>query len=83
MEAIRELKERLETERPVEWESMGDEPVQVMIALIVPKDGSNEHIRLLASLSRMLIKKEFRESLKGSSSEDEIYGLLSGVMNEQ
>lgn len=67
--------------QPLEWESMDDKPVQVMIALIVPKDGSNEHIRLLAALSRMLIKKDFRESLKTSQSEDEIYTLLSQVMN--
>lgn len=61
---------------------MDDQPVNVMIALIVPKeDGSNEHIRLLAALSRMLIKKEFRESLQNSQSEDEIYEILSKVMN--
>ena len=67
--------------QPLEWESMDDKPVGVMIALIVPKDGSNEHIRLLAALSRMLIKKEFREALKESQSEEEIYELLSQVMN--
>ena len=71
------------TQKPVEWESMDDQPVEVMRALIVPKDGSNEHIRLLAALSRMLIKKDFREALKGSSSEEEIFELLSGVMNEK
>lgn len=73
----------VKTQQPVEWESMDDKPVQVMIALIVPKDGSNEHIRLLAALSRMLIKKDFREALKGASSEEAVYELLSGVMNEQ
>ena len=62
---------------------MDDQPVEGMLALIVPKDGSNEHIRLLAALSRMLIKKDFREALKGSSSEEEIFELLSGVMNEK
>lgn len=67
----------------LEWESMDDQPVQVMIALIVPKDGSNEHIRLLAALSRMLIKKDFREALKSSESQEEIYNLLSKVMNNK
>lgn len=72
----------VKTEEPVEWESMDDNPVQVMIALIVPnQDGNNEHIRLLASLSRMLIKKDFRESLKASGSEEEIFHILSEVMN--
>ena len=72
----------VKTKEPVEWDSMDDKPVQVMIALIVPnQDGNNEHIRLLASLSRMLIKKDFRESLKASGSEEEIFHILSEVMN--
>jgi len=66
---------------PLEWEALDDQPVDVMIALIVPQDGSNEHIRLLAALSRMLIKKDFRESLRNSQSVDEVYELLNQVMN--
>lgn len=73
----------VKTQQPVEWESMDDQPVQVMIALVVPKDGNNEHIRLLAALSRMLIKKDFRDALKASASEEEIYEIMSRAMNEE
>lgn len=71
----------MKSNQALEWEALDDQPVNVMIALIVPQDGSNEHIRLLASLSRMLIKKDFREALRNSQSEDEIFELLSKVMN--
>ena len=52
------------------------------IALLVPKGGNNEHIQLLAALSRVLIKQEFRDVLKASTSEKEIYQIISDAMGD-
>lgn len=72
----------VKSQQPVEWESMDDQPIQVMIALLVPKGGNNEHIHLLAALSRVLIKQEFRDVLKASTSEEEIYQIISDAMGD-
>lgn len=61
----------------LEWESFDGKPVQIMIALIVPKENyGNEHIQILASLSRMLMKQEFRNRLKQSDSQEEMFEVI-------
>lgn len=61
----------------LEWESFDGKPVHIMIALIVPKENyGNEHIQILASLSRMLMKQDFRQKLKESDSPHEIYEVI-------
>lgn len=67
----------MKSKRELEWESFDGKPVRTMIALIVPKENyGNEHIQILASLSRMLIKQDFRRQLTESDSPEEIYGLI-------
>ena len=61
----------------IEWESFDGKPVDIMIALIVPKENyGNEHIQILSSLSRMLMKQDFRNKLKVSDSAQEIYEVI-------
>ena len=61
----------------MEWESFDGKPVQIMIALIVPKENyGNEHIQILASLSRMLMKQDFRRKLTESDSAEEIFDVI-------
>ena len=57
--------------------SFDGKPVQIMIALIVPKENyGNEHIQILASLSRMLMKQDFRRKLTESDSAEEIFEVI-------
>lgn len=68
----------------IEWETMDDEAVTVAIALLVPiKMGGNFHVKLLSTLSRRLVKKEFRKSLKSSNDKKELFDLLSEVFKEE
>ena len=42
----------------IEWQSLDGEPVNMVFLLAVPKDSeSNEHLKILAALSRKLIPK--------------------------
>lgn len=67
----------MKSKQDLEWESFDGKPVRIMIALIVPKENyGNEHIQILASLSRMLIKQDFRRQLTESDSPEEIYRLI-------
>ncbi|MCD7908677.1 MAG: PTS sugar transporter subunit IIA [Clostridium sp.] len=67
----------MKSNRELEWESFDGKPVHIMIALIVPKENyGNEHIQILASLSRMLMKQDFRRQLTESDSPEEIYQVI-------
>lgn len=62
---------------PIPWESFDDEPVSLVIALIVPKtDPSNIHINMISGISRKLMDQEFKDALFAATSEADIQKLL-------
>jgi len=64
----------------VEWESLDDNPVQVVFLLAVPEEAaSDQHLRILAALSRKLMNEEFRHELFNSVDEEKLLELLSNV----
>ncbi|MFC6180935.1 PTS fructose transporter subunit IIA [Lactiplantibacillus daowaiensis] len=47
----------------IEWDSLDGKPVHTFISLLVPADAGDVHLKLLASLSRKLVHKDFVEIL--------------------
>lgn len=63
----------------VEWEALDDKPVQMALAIAMPEDdNANSHLKLLASLSRKLMHKEFVDKLLLSNDKNELYEILGG-----
>lgn len=66
----------------VEWESLDGEPVQMVFVLAVPEEAaSNEHLRILALLSRKLMDEEFRQKLITVDDKDNLMELLDIVFS--
>jgi len=64
-------------EHPVEFESVDDQPVDLIFALFAPKEAAGvEHLRALARVSRMLRQAELREQLRQARTADAIHALL-------
>lgn len=63
-------------EQPVEFESVDDQPVDLLFALFAPKNAGAEHLRALARVSRLLRQAELREQLRKARSADAIHALL-------
>jgi len=62
---------------PVDWDSLDGEPVSLAVLIAVRSDAAgDEHLRMIASLSRRLMDDEFRGSLLHASDEDEVVALL-------
>ena len=61
---------------PIEFDSVDEQPVDLMFALFAPSGAGSEHLRALARVSRLLRKTELRERLRQASSADAIYALL-------
>ena len=52
--------------RPVDFESIDDEPVDVVLALIIPTTNPSEHLQILARTARLCKQQAFPEALRQS-----------------
>jgi PTS system fructose-specific IIC component len=58
-----------------------DGSADLAFLIAAPESGGSEHMKLLSSLARALVRKEFVESLRNASSDGEIVDLVEGVVN--
>ncbi|MDV3123307.1 fructose-specific PTS transporter subunit EIIC [Mycobacterium sp. 21AC1] len=58
-----------------------DGPADLAFLIAAPESGGAEHMKLLSSLARALVRKDFVESLRGATSADEVVTLVDGVVN--
>jgi nitrogen PTS system EIIA component len=65
-------------ERPVSFEAIDDQPVDLVFLLLAPADAGAEHLKALARVSRLLRDKAMCEKLRGASTADALYALLTG-----
>jgi fructose-specific phosphotransferase system IIA component len=63
--------------QPIEFESVDDKPVTIIILLVSPTDQTGPHIQALAAISRMMIDEQFRQKLEQADSAEHAYELLS------
>ena len=52
---------------PVEWAAIDEQPVSLAIALIVPTNADQVHLRLLSKLARKLVDHDYAERLRWSA----------------
>jgi nitrogen PTS system EIIA component len=65
-------------ERPVAFEAIDDQPVDLVFLLLAPVEAGAEHLKALARVSRLLRDKSMCEKLRGANSADALYALLAG-----
>lgn len=68
----------LKFKEPIFWND-GEEKVKLCIILLMPDDSDNNHLKVLASISRKLINKEFKESLLSSNNTTEIFNIINNI----
>lgn len=61
-----------------DWETMDDQAVTQIIAMLVPKGSSQQHLQTLADFSAALIEEKERQALAASTTPDEVYAVLTG-----
>ena len=67
---------------PIDFESVDDKPVTIIILLVSPSDQTGPHIQALARISRLMLDEEFKQRLEGARSAEEVYELLSSKESE-
>jgi PTS system nitrogen regulatory IIA component len=62
--------------RPIDFDSIDGEPVNILFALVGPKGAPAEHLKILARVSRLLRELSFRQRLAAASEGAEAYELI-------
>lgn len=64
-------------DQPIEFESIDDQPVDLIFLLLAPESAGADHLKALAKVSRLLRDKEICDKLRGSEDADALYALLT------
>ena len=69
-------------EKSVDWNSMDGKPTSFIISLLIPdNEAGTTHLKILASIARMLMKADIKKSLLSANSEQEIENILNQYLN--
>ena len=64
-------------ERPIPFEAIDDQPVDLVFVLLAPTAAGAEHLRALARVSRLLRDGAICQKLRGTDNADALYALLT------
>jgi PTS system nitrogen regulatory IIA component len=64
-------------ERPVPFDAVDDQPVDLVFLLLAPTDAGADHLKALARVSRLLRDRATCEKLRGTDTPDALYALLT------
>lgn len=58
---------------PADYESPDGEDVDIIFALVVPSEATQEHLNLLADIARLFSQAEFRDALRACKTSEALY----------
>jgi nitrogen PTS system EIIA component len=64
-------------DRPIPFEAIDDQPVDLVFALLAPAAAGAEHLRALARVSRLLRDGATCQKLRGTDNADALYAMLT------
>src|SRR6266851_5405116 len=64
-------------ERPIPFDAIDDQPVDLVFVLLAPAGAGADHLRALARVSRLLRDGSICQKLRGTDNADALYALLT------
>lgn len=64
-------------ERPIPFEAIDDQPVDLIFVLLAPETAGADHLKALARVSRLLRDRAVCAKLRGTDNADALYALLT------
>jgi PTS system nitrogen regulatory IIA component len=64
-------------EKPINFDSIDEQPVDLIFLLLAPESAGADHLKALARVSRLLRDKATCEKLRGTDSAEGLYALLT------
>ena len=66
----------LRVREPLPFDSPDDEPVQLLVFLLVPEAATQRHLEILSEIAEMLSDRELRQRLKTEADPAEVHRLI-------
>jgi len=66
----------IQLQKSIDFDALDDQPVDLLFALIVPEESSDEHLKTLALLASMFNDEALRTQLRNAPSSDSLRQLL-------
>jgi mannitol/fructose-specific phosphotransferase system IIA component (Ntr-type) len=66
---------------PLPFDAIDDEPVQIVVLLLMPRNRFDRHIKTLASIARMFNDESFRQKVLSADSEETIFQLIESFQD--
>lgn len=63
----------------VDFDAIDSKPVDLIFALMVPQEHSDEHLQALASIAELMQSEEVRKRLRGAANNRDLYALATGT----
>jgi len=67
----------MKLETPVDFESVDDQPVDIVMMLLAPMGAGADHLKALARVARILRSDTVAEALRGTNDPARIYAILT------
>jgi len=67
----------------VDFDAIDQRPVDLMFALLVPEESTEEHLQILARLAEMFSNGEFSDKLRNCTSGEQCFELISNWKSRQ
>jgi PTS system nitrogen regulatory IIA component len=64
-------------EQPIDFDSVDEQPVDLIFLLLAPETAGADHLKALARVSRLLRNGEVCDKLRGSDAAEALYALLT------
>ena len=68
----------LRLQQPIAFDAPDDEPVSLLIFLLVPEAATQRHLEILSEIAELLSDRELREKLKAEPEAAEVHRLIAG-----
>jgi PTS system nitrogen regulatory IIA component len=73
----------LRLEKPIDFDSVDRQPVDLVFALLAPESAGVEHLKALALVSRTMRDADMRAKLRANSDPDTLYSILTEFTSSQ
>jgi len=70
-------------EKGVDFDAEDQQPVDLVFAMLVPEESTDEHLKLLSQLAEKFSNETFRNKLRNTNNNLEIYGFFESWSPEQ
>jgi PTS system nitrogen regulatory IIA component len=68
----------IKLQQGIDFDAVDNRPVDLLFALLVPEESTDEHLQLLARLAEMFSDQAFVEQLRSANSTEQVYAMISG-----